>query len=193
MSTLDEKRFYVSVRRSAIRVGLNPGRLENAVDDGWPDVLLRGQDDLHIWVELKIAKGPNARIKVRPTQINWAEEHAGRGGIVHILAWNSRDKTQFWHVEAGDFRDCSRNGCLSQKCYAMSQMSRLFRQWIGDDVNLQPQDPTLAESRSWVGTKAKRVVIERTKLSHVRSARLHHSSDYSRPHYSESPWGESRR
>jgi hypothetical protein len=185
---MDEKGFYQKIRKAALSAGLVPGRVENAIDEGWPDVLLRGEDNFHAWAELKIAEGPNARISVRPEQTNWIVDHAARGGIVNLLAWNSRNPEQFWCVRAESVRRCAKEGCLAEPCYAVRHLPMLFMKWTGAYVNLQSQNPTLAKERPRVAFTPKRVVVKGAALQILRRTRLRDSGHDRGSHRPESAW-----
>lgn len=165
MLTVDEQRFYRRLRPGAAKVGHRINRIENAVESGWPDVLVRTDMDLHVWLELKIAKGPNARIKVRPEQISWAEDHSGAGGRVWLLAQNSRNPDQMWIIDHTEIRERAEIGCLGAKCLAIRHFPRLLRRFAGEKIVLQYQNPTLVEERQELDFTPKRGLGARTVLS----------------------------
>lgn len=190
MFTKDEARFYRSVRRSGRSIGLTVNRIENSVESGWPDVILRGARNFHAYAELKIAKGPNALIKVRPEQINWAEEHAELNGIVHALALSERDSRFFWVIPPHRFRRAASEGCLDEECYSIRHLPQVILRWTGVDVNIQPQDPPFVEERSRLAQAKSRVSISRAALQILRRSGIRHSRNNSGSHNSESPWGD---
>ena len=189
MLNLDERRFYRQLRGPAIAMGGSVGRLENEVESGWPDVLIRFYPNLHLWVELKIARGPNARVKIRPEQINWAEEHRGKGGKVILLAQNSEQQSEFWAVSPENIRHCSKYGCLDQPRYALRQWPSLLRSWIGLN-DLQPKDRTHPKERSRLAGAKKEDLGTGAVVPLVRHSRLPDSRHNRRSRNPESPWGD---
>lgn len=191
MVRLTEKRFYGVVKRAAASAGLVSDRLENTVGEGWPDVLLRGEDNFHGWVELKIAKGARAKIRVRPDQVNWIEDHAQRGGRSCIFAWNQNDKGQFWYIESHRVRHCAEHGCLDEPCYLTRHMGLFLLGWIGGYVNIQRQNPTPFERRPRVAAQASRCVVSGASVQIVRRSRLRNAGNHRGSYHPESPWGDS--
>lgn len=190
MFTKDEARFYRSVRRCGRSAGLTVNRIENSVESGWPDVVMRGAQNLHVYAELKIAKGPNALIKVRPEQINWAEEHAALNGIVYALALCERDPHFFWVIPPDRLRRAAAEGCLDEKCFHMRHLAHVILQWTGVHVNIQPQNPPFVEERSRLAQAKSRVSISRAALQILRRSGVQHSRNNRGSHSSESPWGD---
>lgn len=190
MFTKDEARFYRSVRRAGRSAGLLVNRIENSVESGWPDVIMRGDGNLHIYAELKIAKGPNALIKVRPEQINWAEEHAQIQGIVHALALCERDPHYFWVIPPARFRRAASEGCLEEDCYSIRHLPQLILKWTGSHVNLQSTNPPFVEERSRLAQAKSRVSISRAAMQILRRSGIRHSRHDRGSHSSESPWGD---
>lgn len=186
MLTIDEARFYRQLRGPTIRMGGRINRLENAVESGWPDVLIRFYPDLHIWVELKIAKGSKAKIKVRPEQINWAEDHRGQGGRVYLLAQDAKDPDWFWLVSPEEIRRCSKEGCLGQPRYELRKWPQLLRSWMGHH-DLQPENSTPAEERSRVAGASQADSGAGAVLQVVRRARLFDPSDNGGPYRATIP------
>jgi hypothetical protein len=184
----DEKTFYKSVRRSGRAAGLKVNRIENEVESGWPDVIFRGDGNYHAYAELKIAEGPNARVEVRAEQINWAEEHAEMGGIVHMLALCDRDKSVFWEVPAHRFRHVAEHGCLGEPCYAMRHMAMVISRWTGIYVNLQQSHPTFVEERSRLAQAKSRVSVSGAAMSILRRSGIRRTRNNRGPHHPESPW-----
>lgn len=172
MVSVIEKRFWPTVRRAAMSAGMIADRLENSVDDGWPDVLVRGDDNLHIWIELKIAVGPKARIKVRPGQINWAEDHAARGGIVRLLARDARSPNIIWVVNPSRIRACAKYGCVGEPCYDQSLLPSLIRRWSGERVILQQAHPPSSQSRPRMARAAREDPFGGTFVPDLRGTRL---------------------
>lgn len=191
MVRLTESRFYRVLRRAAAASDLVTDRLENAVGEGWPDVLIRGDNDIHIWVELKIAKGSKAKIRVRPEQINWLEDHSKRRGRCGILAWNQNDKGQFWFIEPHRVRHCAEHGCLGEPCYAIRHLPMLVMRWMGIYVDIQRQNPTPFERRPRMAASAKSRADTGTSVQIVRRSRLRNRGNDRGSHHSESPWGDS--
>lgn len=186
----DEETFYKSVRRSGRAAGLTVNRMENEVESGWPDVIMRGEGNYHAYAELKIAKGPNAWVEVRPEQINWAEEHYGLNGIVHMLALCELDRTVFWVVPALRIRHVSKNGCLGEECYSMRHLPMVIQRWTGVYVNLQQTNPAFVAERSGLARAKSRVLISRAAMSILRGAGIRRGRNHRGPHHSESPWGD---
>jgi hypothetical protein len=166
----DESKFYNRLRRPALDLGLLVNRVENEIESGWPDVLFRTDYGLHLWVELKVTTGPNARIKVRPEQINWAEEHHAHGGRVFLLAQNRYDLDQLWIVEPTELRSVAENGCLSCECYDRRFWPMIFMGWMGIYVNLQSANPTPPEKRTKLARSAKAGLGGRTVLPELLSS-----------------------
>jgi hypothetical protein len=190
MFTKDEARFYRSVRRAGRAAGLLVNRIENSVESGWPDVIMRGDGNLHVYAELKIAKGYKAKIEVRPEQINWAEEHAKIHGIVHTLALCEIDPAFFWVIPPSRFRRASKEGCLDEECYPIRALPGVILKWTGVYVNLQPANPPFVEERSAMAKAKSRVFISRAALQTLRRAGIRHSRNNRGSHNPESPWGD---
>jgi hypothetical protein len=188
MLRLTESALYRRIKPVARSAGLVPDRIENAISEGWPDVLLRGLGDLHLYAELKIARGALARIKVRPEQINWAEDHASRGGRVWLLAWFEKDPNLIWALPSNRIRACAQTGCLAEPAYRIKDLRDVFRHWMGHDVHLQPQDPPPVQVRTRLASKARRSSPGGTVLPSVRRTRIRNSGDHGGPHSSESAW-----
>lgn len=168
MSTLDEGRLYRRMRPLAKALGLVPSRMENVAESGWPDVILRGDGNLHIYSELKIAKGPRGLITVRPEQIAWAEKHHDLGGKIWLLAWWERNDNQIWCVPAHQIRHAATHGCMDQPCYAMRHLGSLILSWTGSYVNLQQEDPAPIPKRSGLAFTPKRCIISGAALSRLQ-------------------------
>lgn len=168
MSILDEGRFYRRIRPLAKALGLVPSRMENVAESGWPDVILRGDGNLHVYVELKIAKGPRGRVAVRPEQINWAEQHHDLGGKTWLLAWWELNDKQFWCVPAYRIRAVAEHGCLQEPCYGIRHLGPVIMSWTGSYVNLQQENPTPVSKRSSVAFTPKRCVISGAAMSRLR-------------------------
>lgn len=183
MLTIDEARFYRQLRGPTIRMGGRINRLENAVESGWPDVLIRFYSDIHIWVELKIAKGSKARIKVRPEQINWAEDHRGQGGRVYLLAQDAKDPDWFWVVPPEEVRRCSKQGCLGQPRIELRKWSQLLLSWM-NTRDLQPKDPPPAEERPRLDRPAQADTGAGAELQIVRRTRLRDAGHDGGPYHS---------
>lgn len=164
MLTADESRFYKRLRPRAEAIGVRINRLENEVEPGWPDVLVRGEHDLHIWLELKIAKGPNARIKVRPEQLNWIESHGQRGGCAWILAQNERSPDYMWLIHHRHARRCAKSGCRGRKQIKINQFGDFLRKRMGYDVNLQSANPAPVQVRSKLDFTPSRGIVRRAFL-----------------------------
>jgi hypothetical protein len=120
--------------------------MENAMSSGWPDVLIRDFNGLHFWLELKIAHGRNARIRVRPEQIVWAETHFQWGGLATVFARCGND--HFWKVDPHKLREVSKIGCLSLPLYHMRDAGRVIMREMGYVTDVQPANSTLAEIRA---------------------------------------------
>lgn len=189
----DERRFYEKIRPLASKMDLRIGRLENAVESGWPDVLVRGEPDIHIWLELKIAKGTQAKIRVRAEQINWAEDHYALGGRVFMLALNNLNHSQFWMIEAPQIRKAAVDGCLGLPCYPIRRIPQLLMRWQGYYVDIQPENPTSSKERPKLDFTPKRVIVTRAAMSRLRATRLPDSGHHGRPHHPALAGGRSRR
>lgn len=183
----DERKFYKKIRPVASKMELRISRMENEIEAGWPDVLVRGESDVHIWLELKVTRGPNARIKVRPEQINWAEDHYAHGGRVWLLAQNRYNTDQFWVVDAPNIRRAAADGCLDSPCYPMRQLSNLLFSWQGIYANLQPENPTLTQERSGLDFTPKRIIVSRAVLSRLHPARLRDEGNDRGPYHTTIP------
>jgi len=171
-------------------VGLLVNRIENSVESGWPDVVMRGDGNLHVYAELKIAHGPNARIAVRPEQMNWAEEHATIGGIVHGLALCELDPNFFWVIKHDRLRRANTEGCLDEECFHIRHLPQVILGWTGVYVNLQPANPPFVEERSRLAKAKSRVSISRAALQILRRSGIRHSRNNRGSHNPESPWGD---
>jgi len=189
MLTTDERRFYSKLRRPAVAEGLRPGRIENAVESGWPDVLLRGPGGIHIWLELKIAHGSKARIKVRPEQINWLEEHVSLGGLGFLLAQDEYDHSVFWVVPPLKVRRAAVEGCLDYRRYHLRDFPALLRKWTHD---LQSTSTASVQERPRLEEAASRGTPRRTVVSRVRSVGISDASDHSGPHSPAGSRGDAR-
>lgn len=189
---VDERRFYGKIRPVASKMELRISRIENEIEAGWPDVLVRGEGDVHIWLELKVTRGSRFKIKVRPEQINWAEDHYSHGGRVWLLAMNRFDSNQFFVVEAPEIRRVAEEGCLGLPCYPIRQLPNLLFSWQGIYVDLQSENPTSAEKRSALDFTPKRVTIAGAVLSRLRADGIHDPGHDRRPHNSSGARGRSR-
>lgn len=185
-----ERDFYKSVRRAGRAAGLTVNRIENAVESGWPDVIMRGDGNFHAYAELKIAKGPNGRIHVEPEQINWAEAHHEMHGIVHLLACAERDRSYFWCIHPSVLRRVSKMGCLGEPCYHIRHLPTLILQWTGSYVNLQPTNPPFVEERARLAKAKSRVSISRTAMQILRRDGIRDSRHNRGSYSAESPWGD---
>lgn len=190
MFTKDEARFYRTVRRAGRSAGLIVSRIENSVESGWPDVVMRGEGNLHIYAELKIAKGYKAKIEVRPEQINWAEAHAELNGITHVLALCQRDPGFFWVVPPHRLRRAAEIGCLDEDCYGIRHLPQIVLGWTGSYVNLQRANPPFVEERSRLASAKSRVSVSRAALQILRRAGIRDSRNDRGSHNPESPWGD---
>lgn len=166
--TTDEAKFYRRLRPQVLNTGAVINRVENALESGWPDTLTRAKLDRHIWVELKIAKGRKAKIRVRPEQINWAEDHAAMGGVVYLMAQNENNPNQAWVIPASGIRHASIHGCLGYPCYHRRQWTALFQTWMGIHADLQSEDPTPPEKRPQLEFTPKRAIVTRAAMSRLR-------------------------
>jgi hypothetical protein len=183
MLTIDEARFYRQLRGPTIRMGGRISRLENAVESGWPDVLIRFYPDIHVWVELKIAKGSKAKIKVRPEQINWAEDHRGQGGRVYLIAQDSKDPSWFWVVPPEDVRRCSKQGCLDQPRVELRNWQTLLRSWMRPH-DIQRTDSAHPQERSRLERATQTDTGPGAVLQIVRRARLPDTGNDGGSHHS---------
>lgn len=123
------------------------------MSSGWPDLIIRDARGVHLWLELKICKGLNDRIKVRPEQINWAEDHASIGGLTIVFA--KCGDSHFRAVDPQHLRLASKSGCLSMPLYSLSDLGRVVRHRMGYHVNLQQSDPASIKGRAGLGEKAR--------------------------------------
>lgn len=190
MFTKDEARFYKSVRRAGRAAGLKVNRIENSIEAGWPDVVMRGAGNLHVYAELKIAHGFQAKIKVRPEQINWAEEHAELDGIVNALALCEPDPKFFWLIPPHRLRRAAVEGCLEEECYPIRVLPMVILRWTGSYVAIQPENPPFVQERSRLARAKSRVSISRAALQILRRSGIRHSRNDRGPHNPESPWGD---
>lgn len=188
MSTQDERRFYRRLRPQALEMGLRISRLENAVESGWPDVLVRSAGGKHVWLELKIAHGREAKIRVRPEQITWAEDHASLGGSVFALALDELNPKEFWLIRPKDLRERSVTGCLGAEKFYVRDFRKVMRWALGEVRDLQSKDPTHSQSGSTLGQASGRRIVRRTLLSGVRESGLSNSRHNRRPHRAEVAW-----
>jgi hypothetical protein len=165
MMTPDEGRFYKRLRPRAVEIGVRINRIENEVEPGWPDVLVRGERDLHIWLELKIAKGPNARMKVRPEQLNWIEAHGAEGGIAWILAQSELHPDYMWLISHKSVRRCAKSGCRGRMMIPISKFGDFLLRRMGHaSVKLQHADPAPSRVGSGLDFTPSRGIVSRAVL-----------------------------
>lgn len=190
MASIDERRFYKKLRRQAGGTDFVLDRLENAVGEGWPDVLARGPGGSHAWLELKIATGARASVKIRPEQIIWAEDHVARGGVARLLALDEETGSHFWVVAADKLRVVAERGCLGEPRYHISKFAALLGRWV--NVALQQSASAAAESRSRVVASQTKDIGPRTYVSHVSRTRDRDTGHDRGPHRTASSRGVAR-
>jgi hypothetical protein len=172
MHTENEQRFYERIKTRVLKTGAAIDRIENTSSDGWPDVLVRTDVAEHIWLELKVAKGLQKTIKVRATQISWAEDHHARGGIVRLLAQDPSNPRKFWVIHPKVLRERAKTNCLGSPYYDLDDIPSLMKRWTGDHVNIQQSRPALAKERPALDFTPKRVVVTRAAMSALRRSRI---------------------
>ena len=87
-----EKKMYKVIKKDVKAYGYSLRRIENSIEDGWPDTMGQGRNGSFM-AELKQVKAParglktDSRIKPRweAGQIPWAAEHIKKGGVWFII------------------------------------------------------------------------------------------------------------
>lgn len=155
MITITEQKFWKSIRRTVDRLGWWAERVENTVSGGWPDVVVFTPTARTIMAELKVAKGPKARIKVRAEQPLFAERISklpGKNLQFFFLVIDDRRRGEFWVLTDKNIRLAMKHGILhpdvgAQK-YSTKSLALCLRRWNGENVYIQQADPTPVEKPS---------------------------------------------